>query len=307
MSSANAQIGLYGKHPTYREFLRLNASSPCVRALDQWLSAALPAAQRLISDWDRAYVSAPAVSFLLPHQGRCLLGVLTPSADSSGRQFPLVLFAEMDARLMQDSYPLAPFLRQRSDMERLAARCLRINHERLLAAAGELKLPDVRSFEIAEQEAARHFKRATCGSTFEIMFGGSQDHDQARVALDTLQAFGRALLPDQPLPSYGLRCPLGGFPIGDVAFWLQALQHGVSIQFVPRLVWTQNTLLIYFTKLDTKALTVLWRIGWFDDSLADLATTRGPAGARPDGGPGSAAIDPELTLGALLDAQRRAP
>lgn len=292
----SATVGLYGKHPTAADFLRLNAGSVEVRHLDEWLSGALAAAQRLMPNWETVYPSSSPISFISSQgesSGRCLVGLLVSSKDTSGRQYPLVLFSEVDDSLLVETYPALPCHRFFLDMERLLERRKRINHDKLLAAVQELQPPVADSLVFAQQELERFLERTSCGSTFETMFGGDGAVEQGAVGLRTLQEFCQSLWPGRPLPNWGVRCPLGEFPAGTAALWLSLVKQWLPQPLIPNAIWSRNTLLIYFNRLSTKALTALWHIGWHDDSLCNLATTRGEGTSPPR-------IDPEQPLCTLL-------
>jgi type VI secretion system protein ImpM len=298
LKQQNTTVGMYGKLPTARDFLRVNAGSDEVRNLDEWLSGALAAAQRLVPNWESTYASSGLISFIISQpetSGRCLVGAMVPSKDANGRLYPLVIFSEVDEALLVQSYPSIPGQRFLLDLEQLLSRRRRVHHEKVAAAVQRLQPPGVESLEIAEQEYERYLERTTCGSAFGTMFSGD-GVNQGAVALQTLHAFCQELWPGRPLPSWGLRCPLGGFPAGTAALWLALVKQSMPQPLIPSVIWSRNTLLIYFNRLSTKALTALWHIGWHDETLCDLASTRAERQPSP--------IDPELPLRSLFVPRR---
>ena len=88
----------YGKMPALGDFLRLGAEPGFVTPWDLWLQGTLLAArQNLGPRFEACYMSAPVWRFSLPPgvagpQGA--VGVLMPSVDRVGRQFPLTLLAQ---------------------------------------------------------------------------------------------------------------------------------------------------------------------------------------------------------------------
>lgn len=88
-------FGAFGKIPSLGDFFRLNVAADFVAAWDEWLqSALLTARQRLSGDWEERYMSAPIWRFSLTAglAGRtAVIGVVMPSVDRVGRQFPLTL------------------------------------------------------------------------------------------------------------------------------------------------------------------------------------------------------------------------
>lgn len=92
--------GAFGKIPGMGDFLRLNLSAGFVQAWDTWLQAGLIAAQgRLGGRWSDCYLSAPIWRFSLPAGvagSEAVSGVLMPSVDRVGRQYPLTLATPCD-------------------------------------------------------------------------------------------------------------------------------------------------------------------------------------------------------------------
>jgi type VI secretion system protein ImpM len=93
-----AGFGAFGKMPALGDFFRLGAEREFVTPWDIWLQNTLLAArQTLGARFEDCYMSAPIWRFSLPPgvagtQG--VVGVLMPSVDRVGRQFPLTLLAQ---------------------------------------------------------------------------------------------------------------------------------------------------------------------------------------------------------------------
>lgn len=92
-------FGAFGKIPAVGDFFRLNAPPGFVRVWDDWIQRAMLDAQTALgAAWNDAYMSAPIWRFSLspglagPQK---VLGVLMPSVDRVGRQFPLTLMATL--------------------------------------------------------------------------------------------------------------------------------------------------------------------------------------------------------------------
>ena len=87
--------GIYGKLPSYGDFLRRSLPQSFVEPWDAWLQLSMAAArQTLGADFDALWSAAPPWRFRLP-AGVCgetaVAGVLISSQDSVGRRFPLTL------------------------------------------------------------------------------------------------------------------------------------------------------------------------------------------------------------------------
>ena len=88
-------VGAFGKMPGMGDFLRLNVSARFVQVWDGWLQGAMLAARNSLGDrWNECYFSAPIWRFSLPRLSEDLPGVsgiMMPSVDRVGRQYPLTL------------------------------------------------------------------------------------------------------------------------------------------------------------------------------------------------------------------------
>jgi len=90
---ATGSTGVLGKSPGSAEYLRVNADDPSFRALDGWLTDANEFALNAGRErWAAAFAAGTPQAFVYRSQERrFVVGVLAPSADRAGRQFPLVV------------------------------------------------------------------------------------------------------------------------------------------------------------------------------------------------------------------------
>lgn len=89
--------GLYGKLPSHGDFVLRELPQDFVQPWDTWLQASIVEARRALADeFANVWSTAPPWRFRLP-AGACgnlsVVGVLLPSEDLVGRQFPLTLAA----------------------------------------------------------------------------------------------------------------------------------------------------------------------------------------------------------------------
>lgn len=91
--------GAFGKIPSLGDFLRSDAPPGFVEVWDGWLQGVMLSARRdLGMRWQECYFSAPIWRFTLSQglAGRLpVMGILMPSVDRVGRQFPLTLMAPL--------------------------------------------------------------------------------------------------------------------------------------------------------------------------------------------------------------------
>lgn len=88
-------LGYYGKLPLSAEFIRCQASGAEIDELDQWLREGMYHAKSCLgSSWSTDFAQADQWGFLyLPRdKGRFLTGMLKPSQDKAGREFPFLLY-----------------------------------------------------------------------------------------------------------------------------------------------------------------------------------------------------------------------
>lgn len=90
-----AGVGAFGKMPGMGDFFRFNLPQAFVEPWDAWLIGLLTVGREALGErWQEAYMSAPIWRFSLsPGQmgPDGLLGIMMPSVDRVGRQFPLTL------------------------------------------------------------------------------------------------------------------------------------------------------------------------------------------------------------------------
>jgi type VI secretion system protein ImpM len=105
MRAPAARAGLVGKAPCHADFLRLNAASPLAFQLHRWLAEGVEAARAA-----RCGLPSGTASFLftVPNEKNVLLGVLAPSMDGVGRDFPLAVFTELPAPGVANRLALLP-------------------------------------------------------------------------------------------------------------------------------------------------------------------------------------------------------
>jgi type VI secretion system protein ImpM len=98
MNGTAVTVGFFGKIPSRGDFIRAGLSQDFTRAWDGWLQDVLPVSRRRFgAHWDEAWRAAPIWRFALAagQAGpRPVLGLLLPSIDRAGRQFPLTIAAE---------------------------------------------------------------------------------------------------------------------------------------------------------------------------------------------------------------------
>lgn len=115
-----ASFGAFGKMPSLGDFFRFGLGPEMVTPWDAWLQQMLVAARATLGErFEASYMSAPVWRFALAPSvvgGQGVLGVLMPSVDRVGRQFPLTLAVQTGA---QEQAPLRNLIWQADVLEAL--------------------------------------------------------------------------------------------------------------------------------------------------------------------------------------------
>jgi type VI secretion system protein ImpM len=99
-------VGVFGKIPSYGDFVAMGTGTPVGRAFERWLQLST---DRLHQDGLRPPEGPIGFCFRDPAGDTALLGVLVDSQDTVGRVFPLALFAEIaDTDAIGDIAALPP-------------------------------------------------------------------------------------------------------------------------------------------------------------------------------------------------------
>ena len=216
--------GYYGKLPVSPEFLRLHASGPELRWLDEWLQQGiLHAKSQEGGAWAQRIAQAgPYGFFYLPdHEGRVVYGAIMASQDKAGRSFPFLSYALVE----RHDFAFTPWLIPLATADFVHDRTLatRRLHEDLNWEAFRRSVEDQMVQEPDLAQAREAFDRFMQATTVRQWWEGNATcpGEATQPAVD--QLFTRvAQRPYQD--QEGIRIPigregtLGNF---DLAFWLQ--------------------------------------------------------------------------------------
>lgn len=206
-----------GKLPTHGDFVRHRASTPTMRAFDEWLRTGLHRVrQRRGRPWKQAFDDAPTIRFLFTERNReapnALLGVLRPSRDRNGRTYPFCVTCELPTSSLHPDH--LAYLPLQADPFYTTA-----EHIVQEATAGTLSYREVtdRVEQInptlplnssAPTEYTRFTREQTLRSFLTSLPGLFEDHRTVRLFKNLLDVF--LPLRDRPMPrlNYGLEFPL---------------------------------------------------------------------------------------------------
>jgi len=230
-------VGLFGKIPAERDFVRVNAGAFLRAGLDRWFQEGV---EHMRSE--RTQLPAEPAHFLLvPAAGAApFAGVFAPGQDAVGRAFPVVVFAVLDPPPTRADLPLLP-AQLASFWDASASLALAAQ-----GMAGGPLAAEACALASTLRPAAppldlNALLLQSNSSELCAAVGGSPD--AAAYAITTLiaacsrtnaqppESSGRVLALDCPAPSDGLR-----------AFWLELVRRnlGAKVQ-MPSSMWTRES------------------------------------------------------------------
>ncbi|MCX6151862.1 MAG: type VI secretion system-associated protein TagF [Ignavibacteriales bacterium] len=95
--------GYFGKLPKYLDFIKYNAGGEEILSIDKWIQDGITLARgKLKSEWKAYYKQSPGLNFFYPDTNtkNALAGVIFPSNDKSEREFPFILFLNLNTNFL---------------------------------------------------------------------------------------------------------------------------------------------------------------------------------------------------------------
>lgn len=161
-----AAFGAFGKIPALGDFFRLNLPQGFVQAWDTWIQTALVEGRfQCGAAWTDRYMTAPIWRFALApgYAGpEAVAGVMMPSVDRVGRQFPLTL-----AAVVPTDRPLRILALQAAALEALELVALDALDDAMTREALALRLAGIRLAPWADPSVVRASERGIVVSSSE--------------------------------------------------------------------------------------------------------------------------------------------
>lgn len=238
----------FGKLPDHDDFVRYNASGPDFRVLDQWLQEGLfQAARHFSSDWADVYRGSSPYQFCIQAEASelLLIGIVWPSHDKSGRNFPFVV-ALRDHRegIVPGMAPFVPvlykdFLRQSSDLASAGMKGLSLSE--LTSGVGRLSAPSSDEMGSSYQRFQDYLDTTTSENFWARQLGDFEDRGKFLLVKNLLDVFGPVIRGQPARSSLGVRFPLRGenpFLQEDACFWiLLGSQLLRNLRLIPNVLW----------------------------------------------------------------------
>jgi len=106
MQKNQYQVGFFGKLPVFADYISLNANIPEIQALHDWIQEGLFLCKEQFSAWPNEFYRMPPYAFFWQSANRFMVGTLGASEDRSGRNYPFIVFARIDAPGASPAIPL---------------------------------------------------------------------------------------------------------------------------------------------------------------------------------------------------------
>jgi type VI secretion system ImpM family protein len=232
-------VGLYGKIPAERDFVRINAGDFQQAGMDQWFAQGIECLHT-----ERIRLPDEAVHFLLVSpNGETFVGGFRPGEDAVGRNFPLVIAVRLEARQLIDALPLIPSVFG----PYFEAATTVAEAGRGLSAVDLAAQVDWLKQTLAQTAPALPLDELLAGSSFfelRVAIGGL--NEGSAYALSTLataceQAVTRP--PESAKQTVTLECPTP--TEGMRAFWLELIRRRLGAgASTPSLMWTASRMLV---------------------------------------------------------------
>jgi len=281
--SVRLTLGLFGKLPTENDFVRQHAAAEPFDSFDHWLVDSVEWAHARGADaWRNAFRTGNSYAFVYRAPGRyrlapLLAGVLGPSADRAGRQFPLSVAAALPVAEESVGCPeLLPIvfepLWQRASDTVAEGRAGSAVKGRL----GQLEL-ELCSLEEAGAAYREWVSTLPVGDLWALLYGEDSE-DQPLLALqmliEALRPFRGVERPNTPL---SLWLPLGRVAGASVCVWLDLVRRLAGWRAtIPSFFWshdgTDGKLLLHLGDPPPCTLAELWLPSPKRYEILDLAS-----------------------------------
>lgn|GEM_PF-630017 len=286
-------VGLFGKTPSQRDFVRVNIGAPVVRALDEWLRESVMTLPSL-----RAHLPPEPLPFLFraPDNAGFLLGVMRGSRDGVGREFPLAVFHRFEGSVHARDWPALPraysgfiaaaseLLDQIDQTDKTGA----IDTTLLPAALERLPVPEPATVHAAVVQGWQQLGRISADELLDRLFSrptgnpeGDRWNDDHIYGIGMLlNACYRVAGHPQRSGSITIDCPVTSD--SELLFWLELARRILRWPTPPSVIWTQRQyrMLLILGAPGPKLLGVLGTPGTFDDQIWPIITDDEATAAR---------------------------
>ncbi len=250
MGNVHMHPALLGKAPCQADFIRVHAQAPSFQAFHRWLEEAV---ETLRASQSPLPGSPIHFVYVAPDGSGALAGVMVPSRDQVGREFPLAVLLPLDPAVLVQRFSSVPltlgsFFRRAAE---LLAESSSLDAATLAARVAELPVPGADAFSRSAEAIAASLRSATSGHLQDLFENGSHWY-----ALHTFLLACDAERKGQPAKggAVTLECPLS--PEIGPALWLELAARRARWRSPPSFIWSDSKLLL--TLGAATASTLVW-------------------------------------------------
>ena len=239
----------FGKLPTCGDFVHYRCSFSDTEILDSWFRDGLQLGKALYaSDWPARFQKAPIYQFIYPLgiEQRIIIGVVKASQDSSGRQYPFVVFTDFVGQAKCE-YPLARYLRQSSlFLQRVSALLQNSGQQYLDTIEREANIKEIACSDHANADDAQttrsfNFDQVSLSEIWPVAQSGDKPANRW-CTLENLLAIATNFHKNAPIQgAIGLQIALPRQPkvrAITISFWIAAVQKILgNIDCLPFCFW----------------------------------------------------------------------
>lgn len=282
------RLGLFGKLPAAADFVRLEAAAEPFGNFDAWLVSSVEwAHQRGGDPWRRSFAAGSSYAFVYraPAPRRLsplLVGVLGPSADRAGRQFPLSVAAPLpivgESLESPELLPIVfePLWQTASDIVAEGAAGSGAVQSRL----GDLNL-ELCSLPEAGASYQDWISNLPPRELWALLYGDDYEEQPQlalRLLIETLRPYRQVERPKTPLT---LWLPLGRVAGASVCVWLDLVRRLAGWRAtLPSFFWshdgTDGKLLLHLGDPPPSTVAELWLPNAQRYEIVDLASRLDP-------------------------------
>lgn len=285
VQTAFASTGVIGKFAGHAEYLRAHGND-AASTFDDWVGAGIDwALSRHGPAWPPRFEMGLAFGFVWPgppaaRSGAVLAGVIAPSRDSLGRQYPLAIYTRFPRPALAPAPHLSPlafgdFL-DGAYATLTDARSRPIDPRELEARVQSLAFTPGEELARAEHEYGAWCQHTPLETAWAAVFPHSPPLESA---MQIVEALAEAVRPfrgrENPSTSLVLRLPLGQGGPAAAVLWLDVVRKICRWSAtVPSAFWAAEaeTLLVGLGAVPPSALGELWLADPDNENVYDLTT-----------------------------------
>ncbi|MCA9684667.1 MAG: type VI secretion system-associated protein TagF [Myxococcales bacterium] len=271
-------VGLFGKTPSQRDFVRVNIGTQVVRDFDEWLRESVMTLPSF-----RAHLPPEPLPFLFRAPGGhgFLIGLMRGSADGVGREFPLAVFHHLDGDAHAFNWPGLPraYAGFMAAANELLDRVDSTDPGHLPWLLEQLPVPDAQAVNYAFEQSWLSLAHISADEILDRLFSrptGNPEGD--RWTDDHIYGIGMMLNacyrvaghPPRAGGGISLDCPVTSDP--ELVFWLELARRVLRWRSPPSFMWSQRQyrMVLVLGTPGPKLLGVLGTPGTFDEQIWPL-------------------------------------